>query len=236
MFRILFISFTLLCISVTSLVVVLVNYILRFVGLKRLVHIYIWPVSQLFANCVLLASGIKISVLGKENIPTERYYCIVSNHQTFIDFVILAHVFPSTIGYIAKKSVKYIPILNIWLSEIGCIFIDRNKREQSIAQIQLHSQKLQHQQCIHIFPEGTRSNGAQINKFKIKGLQTILDVNPILLPCTIVNSYQLNNRFKAARIDVVISKAIDCELINQVEKDNMITTLEHIIAQPLIIA
>jgi 1-acyl-sn-glycerol-3-phosphate acyltransferase len=33
-----------------------------------------------------------------------------------------------TVGFLAKRELKYIPFLGFWMKKIGCVFINRNKK------------------------------------------------------------------------------------------------------------
>ena len=66
-------------------------------------------------RCVLFLSGTKITVIGEENVPKDEPVLYIGNHRSYFDVVITYARTPGLCGYISKKEIERIPLLNIWM-------------------------------------------------------------------------------------------------------------------------
>ena len=70
-------------------------------------------------------AGITCEVRGLENIPKDRAVLYVGNHRSYFDIVMGYTTVPSPTGFIAKKEMIGIPLLNLWMEQMNCLFLDR---------------------------------------------------------------------------------------------------------------
>lgn len=148
---------------------------------KRSTEIAI-KLTQFWARILLRIFGIKITSLGL--IATPMSGCLfVSNHQTYLDILVLAANFP--IRFVAKKEVADWPIIGLMATLAGTIFIDRNSTRQSARCAGEVSQSLQQGVSVLVFPEGTSSNGSQVLPFKPMLLLSALKANAAMQSVTL---------------------------------------------------
>ena len=57
-------------------------------------------------RCIQHLAGVKLIVLGRENIPMDTAVLYVGNHRSFFDIVLTLSCFPKLTGYVAKKYLK----------------------------------------------------------------------------------------------------------------------------------
>ncbi|NXS44232.1 PLCA acyltransferase, partial [Balaeniceps rex] len=133
--------------------------------------------------------GLKIVVKGKENLMIKKPFVLVLNHQTSLDIMVMMEILPSRCVPIAKKEILYMGTFGLacWLS--GLIFIDRKKKEESIATLtevahSLHKENV----CILIFPEGTRNHGGSMLPFKRGAFQLAVKAQVPIIP-VVISSY-----------------------------------------------
>ena len=105
---------------------------------------------------VLFICGTKLSVYGKENIPKDRSVLFVGNHRSIFDILILYVNAIKPTGIISKKEMDRVPIFNIWMRNIGCLFLDRDDIKQGLKVILTAVDKVKNGMSMAIFPEGTR--------------------------------------------------------------------------------
>ena len=119
---------------------------------------------------VLFLSGTKLTVIGKENIPTDEPVLYVGNHRSIFDIVASYAQCPGLTGYISKNTIEKIPILRLFMKRIYCLFIDRDDMKQSMKVILNAIDYVKHGVSIGIYPEGTRnkdkSDSASVLPFK----------------------------------------------------------------------
>ena len=71
-------------------------------------------------------AGIRYEVRGLENIPSDRAVLYVGNHRSYFDIVMGYITVPGLTGFIAKKEMAKIPLLNRWMDRMNCLFLDRS--------------------------------------------------------------------------------------------------------------
>lgn len=102
-------------------------------------------------------SGIKLTVIGEENVPTTEPILYISNHRSFFDTVITYARCPNLTGYISKKSMKKVPIFNMWMERLHCMFLDRDDVRQGLQVILTAIDLIKSGISVTVFPEGTRN-------------------------------------------------------------------------------
>ena len=63
---------------------------------------------------ITFLSGIHLTVIGKENVPTGEPVLFIGNHRSFFDIVVSYPLVPNPTGYIAKKEILKVPVLSWW--------------------------------------------------------------------------------------------------------------------------
>ena len=76
--------------------------------------------------------GIKLEVRGREKVPKDGALLYVGNHRSLFDIVVGYPLCKCPTGVIAKKSTKKIPLLNIWMILLRCLFLDRSNTKKGL--------------------------------------------------------------------------------------------------------
>lgn len=106
---------------------------------------------------VIRLAGTKVTAIGEENIPTDTAVLYVANHRSFFDIVLTYVRVPRPTGYIAKKEMLKVPLLNVWMKYLHCLFLDRENIKEGLKTILQGVEKAKSGISICIFPEGTRN-------------------------------------------------------------------------------
>jgi len=106
---------------------------------------------------IIFLSGTKVIVKGEENIPTDTPVLYVGNHRSYYDIILTYVRVPRITGYVAKLETKKVPLLNVWMSYLHCVFLDRKDIKQGLKTILLAVDKAKSGKSMCIFPEGTRN-------------------------------------------------------------------------------
>lgn len=109
--------------------------------------------------CAIL--GMKIKVEGKA--PNPPFF-IVSNHLSYLDVLLLISEMPCI--FIAKSEVNRWPVFGFMARTLGMLFIKRERKTDIKHVNKLISQRINKDQGIILFPEGTTSAGENILPFK----------------------------------------------------------------------
>ncbi len=156
MIRLILVLLFLLCYFIISIPVMLIELVVGLFSEKAKKNSTFRYVQWGF-HCVLFLSGTKLTILGKEKIPTGEGVLYVGNHRSYFDIVCNYATVPSLTGFIAKKSVKKVPVLNLLMMNLDCLFLDRDDMRQGMQVILDAAEKVKQGTSICIYPEGTRN-------------------------------------------------------------------------------
>lgn len=108
-------------------------------------------------RCIVRLAGIDLIVRGKEKIPEDTAVLYVGNHRSYFDIVLTLSIFPRVTGYVAKLEMRKWPLLNLWMKNIHCLFLDRNNIKEGLKTILKGAEEVKNGISLCIFPEGTRN-------------------------------------------------------------------------------
>jgi len=181
------------------------------VGLRKITALLIYRIAQGWARSILVVTGNKVTVSGRENIPRKGGVCFVSNHDGFFDIVLLLAYCSRPIGMIAKKELGYIPILNLWIYMIGGFFIDRGNIRKAIRTINRGVKRIKSGGGMIIFPEGSRSKGQGLLPFHPGSLKLATMAKAPIVPIALYGSYEVfekNYRVKKTTLKITFCAPI----------------------------
>lgn len=143
--------------------------------------------------------GASFEIRGKENINQQHGGVVLMNHQSALDLVVLACLWP-VVGratVVAKREVLYMfPFgLASWLW--GTLFIDRKNRSSAKTAINKESKAINEKQAkILFFPEGTRGDGDSLLPFKKGSFHVAVESQGYIQPVVISKYHFLNSKAK----------------------------------------
>lgn len=193
-------------------------------------------ITTKWAQNMIWAAGGKVEVSGIENLPEHNRICFVSNHQGSFDIVLIIGYVPKMIGFIAKKELSTLPIVNFWMKALHCLFIDRKNARKAHKTIQQAIEYIQMGRPLLVFPEGTRSKRKEMNDFKKGSMKIPIRANAVVVPLTINGTYKLREEkgwISSGRIKLHIHPPIHISQLNDDEKNNLHHELQKIIASGL---
>lgn len=185
---------------------------------------YIYKVTSDWGKNCIRRAGIKVNVVGKENLPQGN--CLfIPNHQGFFDMPLMLGFIEKPMGFIAKKEFLKFPIVNYWMKKMHCIFLDRENVRESVKSMNDAAENLKNGCSMVIFPEGTRSKGNTIGEFKKGSLKLGTKVDIPIVPITINGTYKAyeanGNKIQPAEVTLTISKPIYAKDYTKQEQGNL---------------
>lgn len=166
--------------------------------------------------------GYKIDVIGS---PDPRANMIIANHQSMLDIMALEEIHPANICWIAKKEIEDLPFFGNVIRIPKMISIDRKDPRSLPKIIKLAKERVSQGRVIAIFPEGTRSNGDKILKFK-SGANIIANkLNLIVQPVLIIGSRKIIDS-KSISVNSGTVKIIYMDIVNTSEENWLENTRE----------
>jgi 1-acyl-sn-glycerol-3-phosphate acyltransferase len=150
-----------------------------------------YQVAQGWARLLITLSGCKVTVRGRENIPLEGGMCFVSNHGSIFDILLILAYAGRPFGFIAKKELSYIPLLNMWIALLGGFFIDRKNVRKALRTIDKGIGRIRSGGAMIIFPEGHRSRGQGLLPFHPGSLKLATQAEAPIIPVAMAGSYDV---------------------------------------------
>lgn len=108
-------------------------------------------------RCITRLAGTRLILLGTERIPRDSAVLYVGNHRSYFDIVLTLCAFPGITGYVAKREMLKWPLLNLWMKNIHCLFLDRKNIREGLKTILEGVEEVKKGVSLCIFPEGTRN-------------------------------------------------------------------------------
>jgi 1-acyl-sn-glycerol-3-phosphate acyltransferase len=107
--------------------------------------------------CLKVILSVKIEILGKDNIITDKKFFIAASHQSMFETFYLQTIFNAPV-FILKKELLLIPIFGWYLKKIGSISIKRRKITKDNLGFfrDIHKVINNTKRPLIIFPQGTR--------------------------------------------------------------------------------
>ena len=181
-----------------------------FVVLFLIVSIPIWPIllliglfnkklkDKLSYNIVAWAMGMvaflggaRYELHGYENIPKDQAVLFIGNHQSFFDVVLGYHLCPASTGFMAKDTIKKVPLLNVWMIMNYCLFLTRTDPRQDLKLIIKAQEFIKNGISMFIFPEGTRSKTGQMSDFHEASFKIATKTGCPIVPVCFTNTREV---------------------------------------------
>lgn len=183
---------------------------------------------------ILWIGGVKVTVIGEENILDEAVL-YVGNHRSFFDILILYVRFQRLTGFIAKDSIEKIPSLRVWMRYLYCLFLKRDDMKQGMKIILQAIEYIKQGISICVFPEGTRNKGEELSMlpFKEGTFKIALKTGCPIVPISINNTAEIfeNHMPKMKKTHVIIEygKPIYPKDLDREEQKHIGATCQKII-------
>ncbi|MEO7427559.1 MAG: lysophospholipid acyltransferase family protein [Fibrobacteria bacterium] len=138
---------------------------------------------------VLRVFDVDLEVRGGAHVPVApgRKLIIMSNHQSQLDIPTLTKALDRLTGFVAKRELSRIPLLNYWMKQLGCVIIDRADKRGAHQALEAAARGMGDNPLV-VFPEGTRSRDGTLLPFKLGGTRLALLAQAIIVPALIENS------------------------------------------------
>jgi 1-acyl-sn-glycerol-3-phosphate acyltransferase len=151
---------------------------------------YRWGMGTLRAG--VRAGGIRVRVVGRENVPAGEPCIFLSNHVSNLDPPILLPVLPGMNSVFLKSSLMKIPLLGTAMRMGKFVPVSRgHSREEAAKSVAAAADALRSGLNIFIFPEGTRSRDGKLLPFKKGAFFLAAETGAPMVPIIIRGTAQM---------------------------------------------
>lgn len=171
-----------------------------------------WLVRRWIAG---LAEGMRFEArgVGTEKLSRGRPYVYMANHQSFLDILALFRTLPLPIGFLAKKEIRSVPLLGPVMDIGGHVFVDRKHHDSAMQAMAGAAEQVRGGKALVIFPEGTRGDGVQLQRFKSGGFHLAMQAGVPLVPVGIRGTSALMSRDeylpRSGSVEVHVGEPLD---------------------------
>ena len=176
--------------AIAMVTAVLPALVLRAVGLRKLSDRLIFWHMSLIARTGLRLAGNKVHVSGeveelRKRVRNGEGFCFVSNHTSMLDIVLLLGYLRCHTGFVAKRELLFVPLINVMIAMSHSVFINRRSLKKSVKAIRKAGDRLRKGHSMVIFPEGTRSKTGVIGTFKHGAFRMATESGAYVVPVTV---------------------------------------------------
>lgn len=181
---------------------------------------------------IMFICGVKLTVIGEENVPKDEPILYIGNHKSFFDIVITYARCPRLTGYISKDGMAKVPLINIWMKRLYCLFLDREDMKKGLKTILTGIDQMKNGISMCIFPEGTRNKTDQdLLPFHAGSFKLAEKSGCPIIPMALTNSADiLENHFpriKSTHVILQYGKPILMKELSKEEKRSIAAYAEN---------
>jgi 1-acyl-sn-glycerol-3-phosphate acyltransferase len=184
------------------------------------------------------SSAFSLRSTGGQYVPATGPLLLLSNHQSFMDPLLLGVALPRYVTYLTRETLHKNQILSRMMSSLGSIPIDH--RGFSREGLQQTLDALNNGACVGVFPEGERTHDGTLEPFKPGISLLIKRTSALIVPAGIAGAYAAWSRHRKfprlaplfrpptdATIAISIGRPIDPAKYEKVSREEMLDDLRR---------
>lgn len=184
---------------------------------------------------VWFLGGGKETVIGLDRIPRDRPVLFVGNHRSIFDAVLTGALIPVPVGFISKIELEKIPLLNLQMRDINCLFLDRKDNRQALKVVLKAIDLIKGGYSMFVFPEGTRSKEeGKLLPFHAGSFKIATKPGVPIVPVTIVGTGDILEdhfpRLKRAPVVIEFGEPVETASMDRGEQKELPDRIRDIIA------
>ncbi|TGD85214.1 HAD-IB family hydrolase [Mycolicibacterium sp. CH28] len=161
-----------------------------------------------FPNLLLAANGVRLNVLGEENLTKQRPAVFIFNHRNNFDPVISAALIKDNWTGVGKKELESDPFIGTLGKLVDTVFIDREDPKAAVESLQHVEDLVAKGLSIMIAPEGTRHDTRTVGAFKKGPFRLAMAAGVPIVPIVIRNAEVIASRdsstMNPGEVDIVV--------------------------------
>ncbi len=122
-------------------------------------------------------SGVKVT-------DPRRPYVVVSNHESFVDMLLISHL-PWEMKWLSKEQMFKIPLVGWLMRMAGDVRIVRGNKESIVSAMKGCHDRLDNKVSVMLFPEGTRTRDGSLGEFKDGAFRLAIEQQCPILPLVV---------------------------------------------------
>lgn len=145
-------------------------------------------VRQKWSAMQMKLLGITIQIEGKED-PNAQMQ--VMNHQSVLDIILFEYLHTKDLAWISKIEIAKIPWFGLILKAPDMIMVERESKQSLMKLLKDCKEKIEQKRPLAIFPEGTRTDGTKLLKFKAGAKMIAEKYDLVVQPVVIIGTRKI---------------------------------------------
>lgn len=131
-----------------------------------------------WSHQMLHIMGVELVVRGTP--PLQGPALLVANHVSWLDILVMNAARPAR--FVSKADVKHWPVLGTLITGAGTLYIERENRRDAMRVVHHMAERLQAEDILAVFPEGTTGNGRELLPFHANVFQATIAAKAPVVP------------------------------------------------------
>jgi 1-acyl-sn-glycerol-3-phosphate acyltransferase len=162
----------------------------------------------------------RLRVEGLENLPKTGGAVLASNHQSFLDILIIGGCMPRHVSFVARDTLADWRWLAFVMRQCGVVLVRRGTSDRKA--LRAMADHLDKEDMVVIYPEGTRTRDGSLQEFKGGALLAARMAGVPLVPCGIRGAFEAWPRGRTIpfpkKIAIRVGRPIDSSLPDAQER------------------
>lgn len=162
----------------------------------------------MWVDMMLGVNGVRVETVGEANAWAARPTVFIHNHLTNFDSFVVAKLVRGGVSGVGKKEILKSPLGALMAWALDAAMIDRSDTATAIEQLQPVTDKLRDGISIVVAPEGTRSLGGELGRFKKGAFRMAMTAGVPITPIVLRNVDVLGSRSAATMKSGTVQVAV----------------------------
>ena len=178
-----------------------------------------------FPQMLLALNGVRLNILGEENLKKQRPAVFIFNHRNNFDPVIVGSMVKDNWTGVGKKELQNDPVVGTLGKLVDTVFIDREDPKKAVESLKQAEELTKKGLSVVIAPEGTRLDTRSVGTFKKGPFRLAMAAGVPIVPIVIRNAEVISARDSSTlhpgTVDVIVYPPLaldDWNLDNLTEK------------------
>ncbi len=154
------------------------------------------PLARQWAQALLRAANIRLTVTGAERLVSNQRYVYVANHASYMDIPVLLAALEDQIIIVYKHELEKVPFFGPMLKMSPFLPIERENPRKAFAAIRSALHLADQQWSLLLFPEGTRTSTGRMQPFKRGAFHLALQAGLPVVPVAVIGTYAILPRHR----------------------------------------
>lgn len=195
-----------------------------------------WHMREV-AKMICFYGRAEVIVTGREKLPKDTRYLMVSNHRSLFDPIVAeAAISDEELVYVSKPGNYKIPVGGKVMHKCGCLSLDRENNREALKTIKQATEYInKNYASVVIYPEGTRGREMQMRQFHAGSFKIAQRAGVPVVCASLWNTevVQHNFPFKKTKVFIDIIDVIDAEYVKEHKTRDTAQLAQNIIQEHL---